>query len=107
MPCYPRALVFKYLHASLQWSPDGARVIFNAGPDIYTVDAEDSEVKKIVDTSGEITFNNAVHDRFGTMTAFSISPDGSKIVYSTCRYPTPPEIEYHFAESDPYYTISG
>ena len=106
-PCYPRVLVFQYLQTFHKWLPDGSRVLFNAGPDIYTVDAAGSRTQKIVDTSGEIRFDDAGHDRFGTMTAFDISPDGSKLVYSTCRYPTPPEVEYQFAESDPYFVHVG
>ena len=107
--CYPRDFVYEYLHSAHQWSPDGSRVLFNVGPDIYTVDAGGSEIEKIVDTSGEIRFDNAVLEAFGTMATFDISPDGSKLAYSTCRYGTPAEVEYQFAEgrTDFVYTGNG
>ena len=69
----------------VQWTPDGSQILFTfRGTAIYAVDADGSRLQKIVDTSiTSLKDNWAV----GRMTHFDISPDGSQIVYSTCRYP--------------------
>lgn len=105
-PCYPRQLEDEYRETFHQWSPDGSHILFNAGPYINAVDAEGSRVQRIADTSGEVSFDGAAHDHFGTMTYFDVSPDGSRLVYSTCRYPYPPgEIDYQFAEGRPGWVL--
>lgn len=69
----------------VQWTPDGSQILFTfRGTAIYAVDADGSRLQKIVDTSiTSLKDNWAV----GRMTHFDISPEGSQIVYSTCRYP--------------------
>ena len=105
-PCYPWREPYGYQDTFLQWSPDGSRILFNIGPHIHAVDAEGSRIQMIADTSGEISFDGTAHDRFGTMTYFDVSPDGSKLVYSTCRYPYPPgDIDYQYAEDRPGYVL--
>ena len=74
-----------------QWSPDGSRIVFGTGPAIYSLDVEDSEFHRIANTSREIVINGRSWGHVGAMTYFDVSPTGSKIVYSTCRYPTPPD----------------
>ena len=99
---------------TIQWSPDGSRVLFSTtgevpwresgtGPTIYAVgaDAGRIEFQEIVDASGEVTLRGKTIAPLGTMTHFDVSPDGSRLVYSTCRYPTPPgEIDYRFYDDD-------
>ena len=80
----------------LEWSPDGSLVVFNrrqrgsTSNGLYAVDVEGSQRHTIVDRS----VNSGRDDRFkggrgpiGLTTHFDISPDGSSIAYSTCRYP--------------------
>ena len=81
-----------------QWSPDGSQVLFNNGPYIYAAAADGSRVQSIVDTSAELPFEVYVFEGVGIMTHFDVSPDGFRLVYSACRYPTPPEVEYPASE---------
>ena len=71
---------------NIQWTPDGSKIFFTRGTGIYAVDADASRLQTIVDPS-----INSVDAKgnwgVGRMTNFDISPDGSQIVYSTCRYP--------------------
>ena len=72
---------------NVQWTPDGSQILFTfRGTGIYAVDADASRLQMIVDPS--INSVNAKGNwSVGWMTYFDISPDGSQIVYSTCRYP--------------------
>ena len=75
---------------NVRWTPDGSQILFTFGNDgflegdagIYAVDADGSRLQTIVDPAV-----NTVRADNGQMTYFDISPDGSQIVYSTCRYP--------------------
>ena len=51
------------------------------------MDADGSRVQTIVDPSVNSVRANRDRRPVGMMTYFDISPDGSQIVYSTCRYP--------------------
>ena len=53
---------------------------------IYAVDSDGSRLQTIVDPSINTVRANGGH-LVGLMTYFDISPDGSQIVYSTCKYP--------------------
>ncbi len=77
----------------IRWSPDGSHVLFDFrfrwpnGPiQLYAVNAEGSQLHKIVDTSD---IRHSAEESIGTpvnppMMYFDISPDGSRIAYSTC-----------------------
>ena len=54
---------------------------------IYAVDADGSRLQTIVAPSVNTVRSNRDRRPVGMMTYFDISPDGSQIVYSTCRYP--------------------
>ena len=101
-PCVGVGLNFEvpYLHwlydSGIEWSPDSSLVVFTrqerrSMPNgLHAVDAEGSQLHTIVDRS----VNSGRDDRFkggrgaiGRTTHFDISPDGSRIAYSTCRYP--------------------
>ena len=77
----------------LEWSPDGTHIIFNkdigfrsdySDSTIWVVDAEGTLLRTIVDT------NPVSLDWAPTLMLYgihaSVSPDGSRIVYSTCEY---------------------
>ena len=95
-PCYPYRALHEYAETFHQWSPDGSRILFNEGAYVYAVDAAGSQMERVADTSGDFEFPGAALGHLGTMTYFDVSPDGSKLVYSTCRYGTPEDIEYQF-----------
>ena len=57
---------------------------------IHSVDADGSSpAQGIVGTSREIVVNGRWWGYVGGRPNFDVSPDGSKLVYSTCRYRTP------------------
>ena len=79
----------------IQWSPDGSQILFNnpliAGGSLYSVDPDGSSLRTVALTPAyapEDHFELAgVEIRFlGNMMYFDISPDSSRIAYSTCLY---------------------
>ena len=96
-PCTSFGLNFDapYVHwlydsGRVEWSPDGSLIVGASGAEIYAVDISSSEEHTIVSRS----VNSGRDDRYrdghgviGLATHFDISPDGSKLAYSTCRYP--------------------
>lgn len=73
----------------VQWSPDGSQILFDASrnwpeepADLYSVEIDGSRLEKIVDTKAR---NPVWGDGSGTI-YFDISPDGSRIAYSTCAF---------------------
>ena len=73
-----------------KWSPDGSLIFFDKGPAIHSIDAGGSRpAQRIVGASREIVTDGRSWGYVGARPNFDISPDGSKLVYSTCRYRTP------------------
>ena len=73
-----------------KWSPDGSLIFFDKGTTIHSVDADGSRpAQGIVDASREIVADGRWWGYVGARPNFDVSPDGSKLVYSTCRYRTP------------------
>ena len=64
----------------VQWSADGSSVFFTRSADIFVAAADGSRLRQIVDEMPGLP-------GVGPMSAFSVSPDGGRLVYSTCRYP--------------------
>ena len=62
----------------LHWTPDGAHLIFDFNDSIYVVDAEGAQVRELVNANPEGEF------RWGFYA--DVSPDGSRVVYSTCEF---------------------
>ena len=90
-----------------RWSPEGSRIVFStrglwdaSPPTIYAVDADGRQLREIADASGEITRRGKVLAQLGNMTYFDVSPDGTRIVYSTCGRPTSGESLYEFYDDD-------
>ena len=63
---------------SVRWSSNGERILFSMGPDVYAVRVDGTGLQKVGDAS--------VGGRAGPKTSFDVSPDGKRMVYSTC-YP--------------------
>ena len=61
---------------SVKWSPDGERVLFSVGPDVYAVGVDGIGLRKVGDAS--------VGGRSGPKTSLDVSPDGKRMVYSAC-----------------------
>ena len=73
----------------LQWTPDGAQMVFDEGNTVWTLDIENGRLRSIAHIySG----NYVPPDGFYA----DVSPDGSRIVYSTCEFglvELPPDME--------------
>ena len=67
----------------LHWVPDGSHLVFDVGDTIWTLDIEGARLLQVADTVPDD--DRYAHAYFGHYT--DVSPDGSRIVYSTCEYP--------------------
>ena len=78
-----------FVTGEVQWSPDGARILFTGSlnhddPSVYVVEADGSRlegIKGIEEAPGGL-----VSGYIEPMRTFDVSADGSKIAYSTCEY---------------------
>ncbi len=92
----------------VRWSPDGSRILFDfsvgrsgAPPvGLYDVDADGHQVREIVNPIENSAFSDSLGMYTGSMMYFDISPDGSRVVYSTCRYSTGANFELMVSELD-------
>ena len=73
-----------YSNHFIEWTPDGKQLMLNApkegetiGTGIYLVSADGSSARLLVDASSEYNMLAGIHA--------DLSPDGSTLVYSTCR----------------------
>ena len=66
----------------VEWTPDDSRIVFDYGSSIMIVGADGSGLREIVDANPEYDFEFGFHA--------DVSPDGERIVYTMCQYPTGP-----------------
>ena len=89
--CSPRGSARLFpLQQFVQWSADGTSVFFTQGHDVFVAAADGTRVRQLVDSTPiEFDEREAGHspDLVGHMSAISVSPDSSRLVYSTCAYP--------------------
>ena len=67
----------------LHWVPDGSRLVFDIDDTIWTLDIEGARLLQVADTVPTTIATPMAY--FGHYA--DVSPDGSRIVYSTCEYP--------------------
>ena len=79
-------------HQSVKWTPDGARVLFTVGPDVYAVGADGIRLRKVAD--------GAADGKAGPKTSFDVSPDGGQLLYSACYRRLGEHNEYDIAVVD-------
>ena len=64
----------------IDWTADGSRLIFDDGTAVMVVDADGSRLRAIVDANPRFSLPYGFHA--------DVSPDGSRIAYSSCQYST-------------------
>ena len=77
------------LDDSVQWSLDGSAVFFAHGRNVYAATVDGTDVHQLVDPAprGFDASDSVGASRIGGMSAISVSPDGTQLLYSTCEYP--------------------
>ena len=84
----------------VRWSPDGSHILFNVSAenysrpmDLYSVDAGGLRVRKVIDGSLNAPDSTASGGTssskeivYGPTMYFDVSPDGTRVAYSTCTY---------------------
>ncbi len=73
---------------AVAWGRDGAEIFFSAGVDIYAVAPTGQRLRHVAIVAV---------DRFGgasTVTGFAVAPDGDRLAYATCEFPSLPEGPY-------------
>ena len=82
----------------IQWTPDGSRIAYSRSFfELYSVGVDGSERQDIVEPIHD-DIDDLFDHRVGELMQFDVSPDGSRVAYSTCRYPD------HHASSTPAYS---
>ena len=81
---YGRGIDKHFLH----WAEDGSLLVFGIGTKIWGLDLIDSEVWTIADADPDAEGPSQMVNQYGYHA--DVSPDGSRLVYSTCEYPMEP-----------------
>ena len=88
LPCGPAAWapIDEPTRPVLDWSRNGAYILFNAGNVIYRAASDGSSLNIITDADRSADIDNSSEMVLGMYA--ETSPDGSRIVYATCEYAT-------------------
>ena len=86
-PCFPGFGASTWQQRNfVQWTPDGSELVLDYEGKLYIVKADGSQLQGIAETMFQVNIEGGLY-RLGPMTYFDVSPDGSRVVYSTCKYP--------------------
>ena len=101
--CHPGDIVYNATspgqsHNLVQWTTDGSGVLFDSGMAIYLVGADGARLQRVVDGLRPLSERTPPHP-MGRLTV-DVSPNGSKIVYATCRYTIGRSFSYSIATSN-------
>ena len=83
----------------IRWSVDGTTVYWQSFSDIYAISVDGSGLRQVVDSklTGDFAPPSALSLLIAATTSFSLSPDGTQVVYASCEFPRP-----HLAARDDY-----
>ena len=85
-PCGPQSDGFGFPPSEevpghfVDWTPDGSHLIFDDVTAVLMVDAAGTRLQRVVDANPGHQFGHGMHA--------DVSPDGNRVVYSSCEYPT-------------------
>ena len=74
--------------ALVAWLPNGIRVLYADGPQLYAVEADGSGLELLADASPDIRLGTSRYV-VGHVTHATVSPDGTHVAYAVCRYYEP------------------
>ena len=74
--------------ALVAWLPNGTRVLYADGPQLYAVEADGSGLELLGDASPDIRLGTSRYV-VGHVTHAMASPDGTHVAYAVCRYYEP------------------
>ena len=104
VPCAPMYELKLPITPTLKWTPDGSGILFGKGSRLYTVASDGSNLHNLAgSTPSDQSF---AYDATGTEMGLSadVSPDGSRIVYTTCEYITEPK-PWHHGYADEHFSF--
>ena len=97
----------------VRWSADGTTLYWQSYSDVFAVSVGGSGLHQVVDSklTGDVAPASALSLLYAATTAFSLSPDGTQVVYSSCEFPDPDvvahEIYGHEAADYQYEIVRG
>ena len=74
----------------VEWTPQGSHIVFDDGSRVMMVDLEGTRLDTVVDANPGHWYNDDANPPLWFDYGFhaDLSPDGTRIVYSSCEYPT-------------------
>lgn len=75
----------------VRWSADGTTLYWQSFSDVYAISVDGSGLRQVVDSklTGDFAPPSAFNLLYASTTSFSLSPDGTQVVYSGCEFPDP------------------
>ena len=97
-PTWPER--FRDIHQHfLHWTKDGLHLIFDSSEAIWIVDAAGTQVRQIVDPDPGRGSHGTLESGYGFYA--DVSPDSTRIVYSTCEFPLDDSSPYQRNDVNP------
>ena len=75
----------------VRWSADGTTLYWQSFSDVYAISVDGSVLHQVVDSklTGDVAAPSAFSLLIAATTSFSLSPDGTQVVYASCEFPDP------------------
>ena len=86
-PCHGPFTTYRARDLFFHWTPDGSHLLFSADSKIWILETEGARLQQVADTYVIDDIDGRIRSWPKTGFYADVSPDGSRIVYSTCEYP--------------------
>ncbi len=75
----------------VHWSADGTTLYWQSFSDVFAISVDGSGLRQVVDSrlTGDVAPPSARSLLYAATTSFSLLPDGTEVVYSSCEFPDP------------------